>query len=285
MDADSRSFIRYAGLRSCLRGVAIVALLTPFTARNVWAQPAPGGDGNVLDEGADQDGPDTDDDSDPEAAPRPLPLPRKAKKRVPAPKPPLQSRERVAQDEEDAPPEPGAVRLHLETPVPAALYDVGTGPVPAGKEPPDSKLVCHAPCDVEVDVSRRQVFSVWAPSMEMSKPFTLREDTPTAVVTFEPAPSTVNDVGTVIGSIGVGLIVAGATAFAYAADEGNLDDSALLGCGVTVGAGSVFVLIGLPMLLATRTPEVTVEQQPQGDAFAIDRRPKAIAPRPWLGEF
>lgn len=283
MDADSRSFIRYAALRSCLRAVAIIALLALVTTRNVWAQPAPGDDENVLEEGADQDAPVTSDDSDAEAPARPLP--RKAKKREAAPKPPLQSRERVALDEQNAPPQPGAVRLHLETPVPAALYDVGTSPVPAGKEPPDSQLVCHAPCDAQVDVSKGQVFSVWAPSMEMSKPFTLREDSATAVVTFEPAPSTVNDVGTVIGSIGVGFIVGGATAFGYAADEGTLDDGVLLGCGVTVGAGSVLLLIGLPMLLATRTPDVSIEQKPRVEGFAIDRRPKAIAPRPWLGEF
>ena len=119
----------------------------------------------------------------------------------------------------------------------------------------------------------------------MSKPFTLREDTRADVVTFEPGPSTVNDVGAVIATTGAIFFVAGGAAFLYGLDEGELSDGLLLGTGVMVGAGSILMLIGMPMLVAARYPDVTVDEKPAGEAFAIDRRPKAIAARPWLGEF
>lgn len=285
MNAVSRSFIRYAALRRCLRGIAILSLLSPFTARNLWAQPVPGDDENVLPEEEAQE-PETSpatDEADADAAPRELP--RKAKKPSPAVKPPLQSRARVEKKEREAPLQPGAVRIHLETPVPAALYDVGTGPVQPGKQPPDNQLVCHAPCDAQVDVSDEQVFSVWAPNMEMSEPFTLKDDAREVVVTFEPAPSTLNDVGLTIGCVGLGFAALGGSILIYGAEKGDLSDGGLAAAGVTLGGGAILMLIGTPMMLAARYPEVTVREKPAGEAFAIDKRPTARAARPWLGEF
>jgi hypothetical protein len=282
MNAVSRSFIRYAALRSCLRGIAVFTVLAPPAVRNVWAQPVPGADENVLAE-EEADSPEPPPAAEEPEVPRELP--RKAKKPPPTPQGPLRSRAREAANRRDVQrEEPASVRVHLESPVPAALYDVGTDALPEGAEPPNSHLVCHSPCDREVAVSEGQVFSVWAANLERSKDFSIPASGPRAVVELQPESPLLNDVGLVIGTTGAGMFCLGGAAL-LGLKSGQDNEGLLVAAGLFAGTGLMLGLIGLPMMMAPREADVVVRTATAGEAFAIDTRPEARPARPWLGEF
>lgn len=277
MNPEARCFIQYAALRS---GVRIISVCALCSGHDVLAQPIPGADENLL---GDEQAP-LAETRDPEPKPAPRVLARKAKK-PPAPKGPLRSRARKAVNDRDVQSdEPVAVHVHLETPVPAALYDVGTGVLPKGAEPPASQLVCHSPCNAKVAVSEGQVFSVWAAKLERSEDFSIPANGPRAVVELEPESPLMNDVGLVFALTGAGLFCAGGAAL-LGLRTGQDNDGLLVTMGVAAGSGFIVSLIGLPMAIAPRKANVVVRNAAAGEAFAIDMRPEPRAARPWLGEF
>lgn len=189
----------------------------------------------------------------------------------------------------------GGVRIHIKSDEPAGLYEETS--VPSADN--IGKKICTSPCDKEVPGGGGKSYVIASEDFPTSPSFQIKQKYGDVTIDVSPGSDGVRTAGWVFTTIGVVGVAVGVITLLVGVNEEDdiateeVEDNSnkLIAGGAILGIGAGTLTIGIIMLVAGRTGielrsggEV-IEDAKAGEPFAIDSRPRAIAPRYWLGEF
>jgi len=204
-----------------------------------------------------------------------------------------------AEEVEEEPDEKAAVIVHIDSDEPVRLVRRGATRVVAIGQYfgafAQHHDVCNSPCGKPIDTTIGHGFFVTGDGVPNSPMFQLKNLGNEVTVDVKAGNRGQRIGGAVMIAVGSVGVVVGALMLPIGAlvIEGSLGDQLVIGGGASLGIGAGLIGGGIALVVTGRTKVEVFNGPPKKDAdaealappFEIDKRPVAVAPRYWLGEF